>query len=55
MGNRFIDSPVTIIISLEIWKSPGELLKGARQPGEGPRGNVYISIYVIYMRVCVCV
>lgn len=45
MGNGFISSPITTIISLEIWRSPGEPLKGARWPDEGPRGD---------MSVCVC-
>lgn len=44
MGNGFINSPITNIISLEIWRSPGELLKGAGRPDECPRGKVHLRL-----------
>lgn len=44
MGNGFINSPITNIISLEIWRSPGELLKGAGWPDECPRGKVHLRL-----------
>lgn len=44
VGNGFINTPFTTIISLEIWRSPGELLKGARWPDECPGGNVCVCV-----------
>lgn len=45
LGNGFINSPITTIISLEIWRSPGEPLKGACWPDEGPRGDMGLCVW----------